>query len=142
MHLNVFITQAKKQYPDCTINSPATINDIVLAQEKLNVIFPEQILDFYKTCNGIVFPEPFLEIYSLGQMCFIEKNSYLKFCVINKEEVICFDTSSLNEAGQWFIKGVSEDCTITYTMASFWSNKVWHWVKKRRPIWKTDKYQS
>jgi hypothetical protein len=140
MHLSDFIAHAKKQFPGCIVKPPATAEDVLRAEERLHITFPVQVVNFYQVCNGILFPFPFLEILSLDQIHFVIGKPYLKFCLLAQREEICFDTSSVNEAGQWFIKGLTEDYTITLTMASFWSNKVWHWLEKQRPIWKTDKY--
>jgi hypothetical protein len=140
MHLSGFIARAEKKFPDCIIKPPATFVDISIAEERLHVKFPEQVVNFYQTCNGVRFPCPFLKILSLDEMQFVEGKSLLKFCLLAQGEEICFDTSSVNEAGQWFIKGLTEDYTITLTMASFWSNKVWHWLEKQRPIWRTNAY--
>lgn len=140
MHLSDFIARAESKFPDCIIKPPATSIEISSAEERMHVKFPQQVHDFYQTCNGIYFPSPFLEILPLDQIHFVKGKLYLKFCIMEKGEVICFDTSSLNEAGQWFIKGLSEDFIITFTMASFWSNKVWNWLEKQSPKWRTNSY--
>ena len=51
-------------------------------------------------------------------------------------------TEALQALSEWlggplpFQVGDTGDC-VTLTMASFWSNKVFAWVDKRRPIWES-----
>jgi hypothetical protein len=47
-----------------------------------------------------------------------------------------------NAADQWFIVGLSEGYQITFTMASFWSSKVWGWLERGRRIWSVTEYDS
>lgn len=138
MHLSDFVARAKQKFPDSIINPPATSMDVLSAEKRLHIKFPKQVVNFYQTCNGIRFSFPFLEVLPLDQIHFTEKKSYLKFCSLAEGEEICFDTSIVNEAGQWFIKSLNNDYVITFTMASFWSNKVWNWLEKQRLIWKPE----
>jgi len=46
-----------------------------------------------------------------------------------------FDTSHLNNVGQWYVFFFESRYQVTLTMASFWSNKIWNWIDKNRAIW-------
>jgi hypothetical protein len=40
-------------------------------------------------------------------------------------------------SNQWDIVA-SNGYRITFTMASFWTTKIWAWVEKRRAIWQDE----
>jgi hypothetical protein len=74
-------------------------------------------------------------------MQFADSGKFLVFCYAGRNEPIAFDTTEPNAADQWFITGVSENHQITFTMASFWSSKIWGWLEHGRTIWSVSEYQ-
>lgn len=106
------------------------------AEQSLAVVFPSQVRDFYQFYNGLRVEEPHLEILSIEEIRY-QKAPLLHFATVNREHQVCFDTSRINEAGQWDIV-TADGHRITLTMASFWSNKLWAWIDKRRHIWESE----
>jgi hypothetical protein len=119
-----------------SLGKPASLNDILKAEQKLDVSFPTQIKLFYESCNGLRVEDPRLEILPLEQLHFVTPDK-LNFATINGKHELYFDTSQINEAEQWDIVN-REDYLVTKTMASFWSNRIWAWIKTRREIWKAE----
>lgn len=140
MHIPNFTIQAKKRYPYCVIEKPADDSEIAKAEERLGVSIPDQVKDFYHACNGIKFHEPFLRVLPLAEWEFSTQKDRLIFCIIGDDEKIAFDTSVRNRADQWTLIGLSENREITFTMASFWSSKIWRWLDQGRPIWSDQEY--
>ena len=89
---------------------------------------------FYQHFNGLSVENPPFQILSLSQFNFISPN-LLHFSTFDSQQKVCFDTSRLNEAEQWLIVFADNKYEITFTMASFWSNKIWKWLGSRQPIW-------
>ena len=75
-----------------------------------------------------------MEVLPLARLAFVTSHR-LHFAMVDGHHILCFDTSALNVADQWDIVTQASDYRITFTMASFWSNKLWAWIDKRRPIW-------
>ena len=97
-------------------------------EHRLSVTFPEQVRTFFFNYNGLRVEDPFLRILALEDLRF-PNSDLLQFAFIGEEKIF-FDVSHLNAAGQWDIVNESK-IPITLTMASFWSNKVWRWLKYR-----------
>lgn len=118
-----------------TLGPPADQELVAFTEHRLGVHFPAQVHVFYSHYNGLKIDEPRIEILSLDELKFIGPN-LLHFVTIDHDHQLSFDTSHLNEAGQWSILTNESGYRVTYTMASFWSNKIWNWVDKNRPIWR------
>ncbi len=97
-------------------------------EHRLSVTFPEQVRTFFFNYNGLRVEDPFLRILALEDLRF-PNSDLLQFAFIGEEKIF-FDVSHLNAAAQWDIVNESK-IPITLTMASFWSNKVWRWLKYR-----------
>ena len=119
-----------------SLGKAASKEEIFKAEQKLDVTFPTQIKLFYESYNGLRVEEPQLEVLSLEQLHFVTPYK-LNFAVIDDRHQFYFDTSQINEADQWDIV-TQDDYLITKTMASFWTNKIWAWLKRRREIWKEE----
>lgn len=140
MHLDQIPSQFQKLSDQNKLNyslgKAASKEEIFKVEQKLDVTFPTQIKLFYESYNGLYVEDPQLEVMALEQLYFVTSHK-LNFAIIDGKHNLYFDTSQINEAEQWDI--VSEDdYEITMTMASFWSNKIWAWLKKRREIWKEE----
>jgi hypothetical protein len=80
--------------------------------------------------------DPQLEILSIERLNFASPGR-LHFATLEDSRRLFFDVSHLNVAEQWNI--VTEKAyRVTYTMASFWTNKIWAWVEKKRAIWEDE----
>ena len=116
-----------------SLGKPASENLISQVESNLGVSFPAKVAVFYKHFNGLRVEDPHVEIFPIEQMNFVFPNR-LHFATFDKINRVFFDTSQINEAGQWSI--VAEDgFRITLTMPSIWSAHIWGWVEWRRVIW-------
>ena len=116
-----------------SLSTEASELEIKQAEEKLGVLFPEQGKLFYGNYNGLHVEAPAVEVLPIEALEFIFPER-LHFATFDRSHRLCFDTSHTNEAGQWNILAENDFC-VTLTMASFWSNKIFAWVKNGRIIW-------
>ena len=125
----------------CEINyslaGPASDTAIEETEQRLSVSFPQPVRSFYQHYNGLRVDDPELEILPLEQMLFSSSN-LLRFARVNGDPYLHFDTSAMNNAGQWNIVTTGGFC-VTLSMASFWSNRMWTWIEKRRAIWQEER---
>ena len=142
MELQHFVQRARSRFPDCEVQTGATQAEMEATEHRFGVRLPYQVRQFYQCCNGISFTKPFLKVLPLDQLSFSTNDKRLVFCYIDTNEPIAFETVELNEANQWSIFGCTQNHRITYTMASFWSSKVWGWLEHNRPIWSSEEYQK
>jgi hypothetical protein len=126
-----------------TIGAPSSESTIADAEQRLALRFPKQVVDFYTAYNGLRVEEPQIEILTVERLEYLTENSssLLHFATVDHLHKVYFDTSHINVAGQWDIVA-SSGYRITFTMASFWSNKLWAWIDKQRTIWKDESYSS
>lgn len=111
----------------------ASAEVIDAAERRLGATFPEQVRRFYGAFDGIEVLDPPFKLYALGEL--EREGSLLEFCLCDRVHRLAFDTSGINDAGQWFIVNGETGYRITYTMASFWSIRMWSWIELGRPIW-------
>lgn len=119
-----------------SLADPASAERIRQAEQLLGVSFPAQVRLFYCHFNGLKVHEPHLEVLPLERLRYAVPN-YLHFATFNGDQHVHFDVSHTNEAEQWNIVA-SNGYQVTLTMASFWSNKIFAWIERRRPIWKDE----
>ena len=136
MLLENFITKLQK-VKGSSIGRKIDEQEILKIEEELNIKFPNQIKNFYKACNGIQVLEPNLVVLPIEKLTFIDRNKLL-FATVGKSKELYFDTKKLNVAEQWSIKTLGTDYQVTFTMASFWTNKVWRWLNYQKPIWEDE----
>jgi hypothetical protein len=134
-NLNNSAEQSEVQH---TLNPAATEQQILDAEKRLGKL-PKQVRLFYSHFNGLLIRQPFLEILSLERLN-KDQNGKVPFCTFGGEATLCFDTTKLNEAGQWTIENYKSQYVVTLTMASFWSNKIFAWLDHRRHIWEEEKF--
>lgn len=65
---------------------------------------------------------------------------YLQFAQID-DIIIAVDLRKTNEANEWDIINYDTKYVITKTFESFFANKVWAWLDRKRTIWKEEIYQ-
>ena len=134
MKLEHVLINLEKLNSAYSVGEPASVEQIAEAEQRLNIQIPAQIRMFYQHFNGLSVENPPFQILSLSQFNFISPN-LLHFSTFDSHHKVCFDTSRLNEAEQWLIVFADNKYEITFTMASFWSNKIWKWLGSRQPIW-------
>jgi hypothetical protein len=107
---------------------------------KENLNYPASVQALYSNINGLKISEPrAFELLRFTDLELID-GKYLYFALINENQQICFDVTSLNAAGEWDIVELENKYLITKTLASFLTNKIWAWVERSRTIWKEESY--
>lgn len=130
-HLVVHLNGRGIEY---VIGNAVSTLQIAQVEAQLNITLPAQVRLFYGHYNGLKVEQPPLEMLALHRLSFIAPDR-LHFATFNWQHRVCFDTSQINSAGQWCIVSVPDEYRITFTIASFWSNKIWHWIDYKRPVW-------
>jgi hypothetical protein len=143
MHTDHFIQnlekRANKNGLKFKVRKPAIESAIVAFEERNRITMPQQVKLFYLMCNGLKVAAPSLEIKSIEELN-IDEMGKIIFAVIDKRHRICFDVSKNNATPQWAILNYDTGFIVTLTMASFWTNKIFAWLDKRRTIWKEETY--
>ena len=114
--------------------------EVSQAAQNLGVSFPAQVALFYKNFNGLRVENPPLEVLPIERLNFAFPNR-IHFATFDGEHRLYFDTLQTNDAEQWDIVAEDRFC-VTLTMASFWSNKIFAWVERKRVIWKENPEQE
>jgi cell wall assembly regulator SMI1 len=114
---------------------PVAPEAIAEAEARLGVALPAQVARFYRHYDGLRIDDPPPDVLPLAQLALVAPRR-LHFATVNGHHVLCFNTAALNAAGQWDIVTQASGYRITLTMASCWSNKLWAWLDKGRPIWR------
>jgi hypothetical protein len=120
------------------LNQPAEKESILLFEEEIGLKIPQQIVMFYENYNGLEVHNPSLTVKPIEELS--AGNDLIPFSVVDEKHEIGFDISKINEAGQWNIVNCTTRYLVTYTMASFWTNKILNWLVKNRTIWKEETY--
>lgn len=117
-----------------SLGEPASESALLETEARLGVRFPEQVKVFYRSYDGLSVETPAIIVHRLEKLRFASSN-LLVFATLHDQHDLCFDVSHLNDADQWDIVSGETRYRVTLTMASFWSNKLWAWLDKGRPIW-------
>jgi hypothetical protein len=112
---------------------PATVEELKETAARLGIAFTSRAKDLYLAFNGLETSNPALEILSLDKLILTDK--LLHFATFDYSVKICFDSSYINDAGEWSILNSQTNYTLTLSLNSFLSNKLWHWLEKGKPIW-------
>ena len=104
------------------------------AEGRLGYKLPGQVRAFYSQHNGLSVVDPRFEIWSLADLS-VDDHRRIHFATADGAHRIYFDCSWFNDAGQWDIVEPVTSKRITYTMASFWTNKMWKWIDFRQRFW-------
>ena len=141
MHLDdfgrEFEKRAEKRGLAYELRPPATHAQLATAQRRLAVTFHEQIIRFYSFCDGFEVVEPHFSVNSLHDLDYIDRH-LIHLATVDNCHRFAFDTSEMNEAGQWFIVNATTGYRVTFTMANIWTNKVWACVDWQRHIWREE----
>jgi len=133
MHLDEVSLRLQKLGLGYQLAGPASEQEIVSAERRLNVSLPEQVKQFYKSYDGLRVHDRQLEILSVAKLN-LTSPDHLHFATVDFDHRLVFDVSHLNPAGQWDIKA-DDGFLITRTMASLWSVKIWAWLEYGKRIW-------
>jgi hypothetical protein len=143
MHIDHFIPNLEKRSGknglEIYLGETAIDSAITAFEERNAIIIPEQVMWFYQKCNGLKVEAPPLDIKPIEDL-HIDEAGKIIFSVFDEQHRLCFDTSKINDASQWNILNYDTGFLVTLTMASFWTNKVFDWLDKKRTIWKEETY--
>ena len=118
-----------------TLQPGATVAGIDTAEDRIGHKFPDQVRAFYSQHNGLTVYDPPFRILPLNDLS-VDDQSRMHFATADDVNRICFDCSRLNEAKQWDIIDPETGSRITFTMSSFWTNKMWKWIDRRLAFWR------
>jgi hypothetical protein len=118
-----------------TLRTGAAEDTLNAAEDRIGHRFPAQVRAFYSQFDGLIVDDPPFEILPVDDLS-LDDQSRIHFATADRIHLICFDCSSVNEAEQWDIVDADTGNHITYTMASFWSNKMWKWIDRRLEFWR------
>ncbi len=75
------------------LGEPVPEKEIVMEEQRLNLVFFSQARSFYQHYNGLYIKSPHIEILPIQQLEFIKEN-LLHLSTIDYKYKICFQTSS------------------------------------------------
>ncbi len=122
---------------DFKIYSKIDLSDFENFERKTELLIPEKIKEFYSTINGFETMNPSFKMLPMKDWQ-VNENGLIRFATFNELEEVVFDSKSRNSAGQWSIIHRQSGYEITLSLSSFWSNKIWQWIKNEKKIWKED----
>lgn len=117
------------------LNDGVNLSDIAYLEQQIGTELPKAIRIFWTYSDGLETENPSFNICRIKDFNFIG-NSLIHFATFDKDIKVYFDASKLNIAKEWSIVNFDENYTLTLTMASFWSNKIWYWLDSKTEIWK------
>ena len=121
-----------------SINDGISLAEVSEAEKQLGLKLPNEIVSLYQNFNGFQVDKPMLELYTIKDLK--NHNNLLEFAKFNGSEPVGFDYSQTNQADQWNIVSVNTNYVITFTIASFLTNKIWAWLHRNREIWAEEIY--
>ncbi|WP_116128477.1 SMI1/KNR4 family protein [Lewinella sp. IMCC34183] len=126
------IRQSQRGF-DYKLGEGVQLGDFVDVEESLNIRIPDQIKSFYLIANGLKTIHPDFKLIEID--LWEVDLGLIHFATFDKSIKVNFNTKELNEAGEWTVLTDATNYEVTLTISSFWSNKIWHWIKHNRPIW-------
>jgi len=118
---------------ECHIGAGATLADIRHVEERLQIQFPDPIIEVWSAMDGVEVTDPRLVIYPLER--FVMAAGLLLFAECDAAVLLAFDTTTRNVANQWSVVSADTGFRITYKLGSFCCTRIWTWLNKRQPIW-------
>jgi len=118
---------------DFLIGNKISDVDIYTFEKENNLKIPTKIVDFTQVVNGLKTENPSFELIDFKDWIVIDQK--IHFATFDKNHKVVFDISTLNSAEEWTILNYNTGYEITLSISSFWSNKIWHWIKYSKKIW-------
>lgn len=138
MDLDNFVLQLyklKQSNPDFVFSfgNPLQQAESKLTEDKLQIQIPPKTKAFITKVNGLRTTNPQFELIDLR--IWEIKNGLIHFATFDRVHAVCFDTTEINNAGEWNIVNRDSGYVLTLSISSFWSNKIWHWLKHNLKVW-------
>lgn len=118
------------------VNSAVTQCEVDDVSTKLEIFFPQKVLNFYSTYNGLSVNKMEFRLHPLRDLNFVT-STLVHFCSIGEVQ-LCFETKDINCAEQWDIVEAETGYIVTHTMASFLTMQMWKWLRHSREFWKEE----
>ena len=118
------------------LGAPASAQQLEDFERRCGVILPPSVRRFYRQHDGLRVTSPSLRILSLNDLALADGR--VTFAIFNNSNRMAFETSRTNIAGEWDIVCAETGFLVTLTMASFWSNKIFAWIDRRREVWREE----
>ena len=116
----------------------ASLETIRESEARLGINFPNEIINFYETLNGLSVATPKFELLRVEELQ--RNNELVIFGQFNGCVPVGFESSSINSAKQWNIVNSNNGYVITLTISSFLTNKIWAWLLRGREVWEKEIY--
>jgi cell wall assembly regulator SMI1 len=127
-----FVSLASKGV-ECHLRAGATRAVIRHVEGRLQISFPDPVVEVWSAIDGLEVTDPRLVIYPIERL--VVESGLLLFAECGGGVRLAFDTTMRNEANQWSIVNADTGYQITYTLGSFYCTRIWTWIIKRQPIW-------
>lgn len=137
MDIEHFMTNLSKRPIEFRVGAPCGREALDAASARLGSPLPEQLSSFYLHVNGLDVVEPTLRVLPIEELQ-RSSNGLIRFATLDHCHHLALDSTSWNDAGQWSVVSEGTRYVVTLTFASFWSNKIFAWLDKKRKIWLSD----
>lgn len=137
MNIEHFIGNLSKRPIKVRVGAPCGREALDAASARLGAPLPEQLCSFYLHVNGLDVADPALQVLPIEELR-RSGDGLIRFATLDHCHHLALDSENSNEAGQWSVVSEATGYVVTLTFASFWSNKIFAWLDKRRKIWLSD----
>ena len=137
MNIEHFISNLSKRPIEVRVGAPCGLDALDAASARLGSPLPEQLCSFYLHVNGLDVTDPALQVLPIQELR-RSGNGLVRFATLDHRHHLALDATSWNEAGQWSVVSEATGYVVTLTIASFWSNKIFAWLDKKREIWSAE----
>jgi hypothetical protein len=115
------------------LGAPASAEEIASTERRLGHSVPTSFVRFYEVANGLRITAPSVLIEPLEALA-VDDRGLVYFAAVNDDRRLYLDPAAGLD-GEWLVRA-EDGYVVTRTMASFWANTFWHWLRHRRPIWR------
>ena len=134
MNIEHFLSNLSKRPIEFRVGAPCDREALDAASARLGSPLPEQLCSFYLHVNGLDVTDPALQVPPVQELR-RSGNGLIRFATLDHRQHLALDSTRSNEAGQWSVVSEATGYVVTLTIASFWSNKIFAWLDKKREIW-------
>lgn len=115
------------------LGAPAGARELAAAEARLGRGLPVSLVRFYEVANGLRIAAPAFSIEPLAGLAASE-DGRVHFATVHGERRLFLDPDA-GPDGEWLVRA-EDGYVVTRTVASFWANTLWHWLRHERPIWR------
>ena len=138
MNIEHFMNNLSKRPIEFRVGAPCGREALDAASARLGFPLPEHLCSFFLVVNGLDVTDPALQVLPIEELR-RSGNGLIRFATLDHRHHLALDSTRLNEAGQWSVVSEATGYVVTLTIASFWSNKIFAWLDKKRGIWSSER---